>query len=393
MSMRSSRGYQQGMSLVELMVALLIGVILTSGVISVFITSKASYKMNSGLGQVQEEGRFAMQTLQPVLVMAGNNGCAHVPSTSITHIINMSDEVYSMGDPVYGFEFTGTGTGVSLDDTSPPGASNVPTVDNNTGDWSPDLSAASPSLAAALQNLAVKYSDVLMVHEMLGNAVPILATGSTSRVDYDNTYAYAPVFSAGEVLMASVCSPAEAEVFQAGTLGSGTIAVGGSGGSPGNALTVLQNHYENLTGKAFVAPAQTYVFFVGKGLDKGTSLYEVRLDPDNGNGKAGQLGTPVEIVPGVENMQILYGLDTTGGGVPGQYVTADGVSNWGSVVSVRIALIVHSDANSVDQAPSAATTIHMLGTHTADSLNYKPYPDRRMRRYFVETFSIRNSLQ
>lgn len=387
--MRTFRKSQQGLSLVELMVALLLGVILTSGVISVFITSKTSYNMNSGLGQVQEEGRFALQILQPIMVMAGNTGCAHAPT--ITGIINNADEVYTMADPVYGFDYTGTGTGDSFDDSTAPGYSNAPTVDNTTSNWNPDLST-SPLLAAALNNKAVKYSDVLMVHEMLGDSVPILSTSSTTSVVYDSSYAYAPSFSSGEILMTSVCSPAVAEVFQAGTVGSGAIAIG-SGGTPGNSASALTQHYENLTGKVFVAPAQTYVFFVGKGTDQSTSLYEVKLEADNSNGKVGQLGTPVEIVPGVENMQVLYGVYNSAAQTL-QYVTADnvGAGNWSSVISVRIALLVHSDSNAVDQAPSAVTTIHMLGTSSADSFDYQPYPDRRMRRYFAETFSVRNSL-
>ena len=371
--MRALRRSQAGLSLVELMVALLIGVILTSGVISVFITSKASYSMNTGLGQVQEEGRFALQTLQPIMVMAGNTGCAHV--TSVAGTLATTDEIYNLGHPVYGFEFTATGTGDYYDDTSH-NAGNAPTLDNNAADWTPALSD-SPLMQAALNNHAVKYSDVLMVHEMSGSTAPILAASTTSNIVYDTTGS-PPTMSTGQVLMGSVCSPATAEVFQAGTVTTGNIAVGGGG-----TTTV----FGNFPGGAFVGPAYTYIFFVGKGADKSTSLYEVSLDT------SGALGPAVEIVPGVENMQVLYGVDTANSDkVPDQYVTADNVANWADVISVRIALLVHSDPNTVDKAPASTTAVHMLGTASTDSFSYKPVADRRMRRYFVETFSLRNSL-
>lgn len=373
--MRNLRRYQAGLSLVELMVALLIGVILTSGVISVFITSKASYSMNSGLGQVQEEGRFALQTLQPIMVMAGNTGCARV--ASVTNTVGSGDEVYKMGDAVYGFEYTGTGTGGYFDDTADNGAaSNAPTIDNTDTDWTPNLSS-SPLTQAALNNFAVQYSDVLMVHEMSGATAPILAASTTSNIVYDTT-GYPPSLATGQILMGSVCSPATAEVFQAGNVSAGNIPV---------ASGTLSTHFGNFAGSAFVAPAQTYVFFVGKSpIDGGTSLFQLSLDDTGG------FGTPVEIVPGVENMQVLYGVDTTADKVPDEYVTADNVASWADVISVRIALLVHSDPNTVDKAPSATTAVHMLGTGFTDSFSYKPVADRRMRRYFAETFSLRNSL-
>ena len=372
--MRTLHRYQAGLSLVELMVALLIGVILTSGVISVFITSKASYSMNTGLGQVQEEGRFALQTLQPIMVMAGNTGCAR--STIVAGALATgSEELYRIGDAVYGFEFTGTGTGGYFDDTADNGAaSNAPTLDNNASDWSPALSD-SPLMQAGLHNLAVKYSDVLMVHEMSSSTAPILSSSTQSSVDYD-TSGYPPTMSAGQLLLGAACSPVYAELFQAGTVATGHI-------TPSSATL------KNLGGLSgpLLGPVYAHVFFVGKSpVDGGTSLFEASMDPTGG------LAPAAEIVPGVENMQVLYGLDTTGDQVPDEYVTADNVGSWADVISVRIALLVHSDPNTVDKAPASTTAVHMLGTGFNDSFSYKPYADRRMRRYFVETFSLRNSL-
>jgi type IV pilus assembly protein PilW len=106
-----------------------------------------------------------------------------------------------------------------------------------------------------------------------------------------------------------------------------------------------------------------------------------------------------EIVPGVENMQVLYGVDQFNGdptpdNVPDAYVTADQVTDWTGVVAVRVALVARSDDGAIDKSmtPSAATGIQMLGVGFSDAMTYYPAADRRIHRYFVETMSIRNTL-
>jgi type IV pilus assembly protein PilW len=387
---------QRGFSLVELMVALLIGVILTSGVISVYITSKASYSLNTGLGQVQEAGRYALGIMQPILVLAGNTGCSHVPLTSqIPSQIIGTDPVYYLRYPVYGFEFTGTGIGDSGGDTS------SPTLDNTASDWSPALSV-SPYAQAKLNNLAVKGSDVLMVHEMIADPTPATIDGDVSgTLTYATTNAPPIGMVTGMPMIASDCTK-DVVAFQATDVTSTTVSHTSSG-TPGNDTTVTLQPFNSTKGS--VGPVQTYVFFVGKGVGTESSLYEASLDTSGAT--AGQLGTPREMVPGVESMQILYGVDTDSpfDRIPNNYQTASQVDAdgtcpnaapencyWNRVVSVRVALVVHSDSNTVDSNSAAASTFHMLGTTAADSFTYTSNVDRRMRRYFVQTFSLRNAL-
>jgi type IV pilus assembly protein PilW len=385
---------QRGFSLVELMVALLIGVILTSGVISVYITSKASYSMNNGLGQVQEAGRFALGIMQPILVMAGNTGCRHpaADTVSLPTEINSPDPVFNLRHAVYGFEYTGTGIG------APHAATATTPIATNASDWSPALSTSALVQAKLIGSLtpALKYSDVLMVHELIANPTPATISGDDGSASGTLTYATAnaPAMSAGQLMIASNCSN-ESISFQATGVTTTTISHAFSG-TPGN--TTPPSGWPNfaLSGGS-VGPAQTYVFFVGSGIGGESSLFEASLDT------TGTLSTPKEMVPGVENMQVLYGVDTGNSSgsntimddIPNYYGTAsqvDAAAAWDRVVSVRVALLVHSDTNTTDQAPSSVTAFHMLGTVTADSFSYKPNLDRRLRRYFVQTFSLRNLL-
>lgn len=66
-----SRGYQRGVTLVELMVAMVIGLIITAGVLNVFTSSKQSYRTVQASSELQENARYAMEVLQQNLRQAG----------------------------------------------------------------------------------------------------------------------------------------------------------------------------------------------------------------------------------------------------------------------------------------------------------------------------------
>lgn len=51
---------QQGITLIELMIALALGTVLLAGIISIYTASIQSYRLLEDLSQVQENGRFAM---------------------------------------------------------------------------------------------------------------------------------------------------------------------------------------------------------------------------------------------------------------------------------------------------------------------------------------------
>lgn len=67
--------YQAGMTLVEIMIALLIGAFLLGGVLQIFANSKKTYRMLEELSRLQENGRFGMDFLSRDIRMAGFWGC------------------------------------------------------------------------------------------------------------------------------------------------------------------------------------------------------------------------------------------------------------------------------------------------------------------------------
>lgn len=70
-SVRTERGF----SVVELMIALVLGVILISGVIGVFVTTSRSFNTNEALSEVQTNARIAFEWLASDIRQAGLLGC------------------------------------------------------------------------------------------------------------------------------------------------------------------------------------------------------------------------------------------------------------------------------------------------------------------------------
>lgn len=76
---------QAGLSLVELMIAVALGMLLMLGVMQVFLSSKNTYASNQELSEIQESGRFALEILTRDIRNAGYKGqCIRAPSNHVT---------------------------------------------------------------------------------------------------------------------------------------------------------------------------------------------------------------------------------------------------------------------------------------------------------------------
>lgn len=69
--MRKNLTFQRGFSLVELMVAVVLGLLLTIVVSTIFLGGKQTFKTQDDLSRVQENGRFALDLLGRTVRLAG----------------------------------------------------------------------------------------------------------------------------------------------------------------------------------------------------------------------------------------------------------------------------------------------------------------------------------
>ncbi len=76
------------------MVALVISLFLTAGVIQLFIGSKQTYRLHDALSRMQENGRFALQAMAKDIRMAGfTDGGAAPPNIILGSTVNNNDAI------------------------------------------------------------------------------------------------------------------------------------------------------------------------------------------------------------------------------------------------------------------------------------------------------------
>ncbi len=97
-------------------------------------------------------------------------------------------------------------------------------------------------------------------------------------------------------------------------------------------------------------------------------------------------GGEMILMDGVENMQVLYGIDTDADQIANRYVTATTVQandNWNNVVAITLELMLRSQNNAVELQ---AKTNRLLGVQWVSH-------DRRLRYLFATTVSLRNRVR
>ena len=117
----SFRKSQQGLTLVELMVALVISLFLLGGVIQIFVSNKQVYRVQDASARIQESGRFGLHFLASEIRMAGYMGCGSLVNqpNNITDLNGdgTADQVASYaGNGLQGYEYSAT-LSVPLTDT------------------------------------------------------------------------------------------------------------------------------------------------------------------------------------------------------------------------------------------------------------------------------------
>lgn len=369
-----------GFTLVELMVALVLGLVLVAAILQFFTGTRLTFTANEAQARAQETGRFAMETMKPSIRSAGLGGiCGGNPP--VRNHLNLSaadaQALLSPTHAVRGWEFQNTGINrtVTLDNPQPGSGS--------ANNWVAGGSIG--NLPAGIVNLALPSSDVLLVREMRP-VRGIRATDSNApnqaniNINYDTTQGTDTV-SACEILLVTNCN--RADLFQVTNATSNSLTKGSAGGcSPGN-QTPGDDWSATYRSATQFYRAESTAYFVGQFPNRDMpSLIRGRFI----EGLAPQFE---ELVEGVENMQVLYGYSEPGppgGSGDGQsvnfFLTANNVPNWEYVISVRIGLLARSPRNL--GAGAAAQTFDVALTNVTHT------PDQFLRQPYNTTIALRN---
>ncbi|MHB8346032.1 MAG: PilW family protein [Acidiferrobacterales bacterium] len=379
------RDHQRGFSLVELMVALTVGLILLGAVLAIFIANRGIYSSNKAVAQIQEDGRFALSFLQNDVRMAGYMGCAQ--DTQLNSILNVAanDYIYDFSEGITGYEATNTGTGATYVLPATLAVATPSSFDAEADPYVPALSGSEVPFTVTGVGEPLQGSDLLVLRYADSTPANVTQVPSSQSANFKFSVSTLPGFiQPGQIGIITDC--VKATVFQV-TNTNGYVVVHNSGtGTPGNSTHVLGPQYG--PGAELVVP-DMMIYYIGLGVDGQPALFKADLNTISSPGTLTL--TPEELVANVENMQILYGVDTTGSGTPNAYVTANQVAGWsgnhsqGEVVSVSIALLLQSNTGEA-QIPPTPQSFDMLG------LTVQAPRDTRLRRVFTTSIGLRNRL-
>lgn len=396
----------QGFSLVEMMIAITLASFLLAGLIQIFAGSKAAYRLSEGLSRSQENGRFALEFMQRDIRMAGHFGCVNqqglmqsgaramnllfapfaAPGTRALADYNAIPQtaLHFHAAPL-GYEYVGsanpTGPGNSINVNETPG------VSGNANDWS-------PALPAELVGRVVPGSDVVFLHFLSADGVPVnaISPGSIQFTPANWALLRGDIDAPGLFGVSQCGSGGVATIFQAtsvdGATGTITISpsvVGGAanGLNQSAMVTALEQYPPQQT---TLYRAMSIAYYVGVGAGGGPSLFRISFDSTPGT--AAVTANVDEVVEGVDTLQVLYGSGTAAApNVMRNLRTADAVvaaNEWPRVGLMQIGLLLRSpERASVGQR---ALPPMVLG------VTVNPPSDDRIRTAYEATIAIRNQL-
>ena len=278
---------QYGFSLVELMVAITLGFIVVGAVGYLFLGSRQSYRSTDAMSRIQENARYALQTMARNVRMAGYVGCGNLQAMTMNTIAKPPAPVLTPANAITGW-------------------------DANAG----TMSFGSPAITR------ISTTDAISVMGAFGGGVNL--TGNVTPTNANVQISGNPNnFAVGDLLIVSNCT--NADNFSATTVSNsgGTVTLAHAT----NANTT--NWVGTYDTSATVMKLEQYTYFIGTNPSGGRSLYRDSLSE----------GT-VELADNVWDMQIQY---LVNGGTG--YIPASSVANWAQVVSARISLLLVSQDN------------------------------------------------
>lgn len=374
-----------GMSLIELMVAMVIGLVLMLGVVQIFMASHAASRLSEGAARTQENARFALDFLERDIRMAGHMGCVndqgHVIKDGKSIRVNIAGITEGDGSPldfsvpIQGYEAGGTAPGDAL------------TIG---GTWS--AAGSVPSAITGLTPAPIGGSDILMMRYLTSEGSPVLniISGTDSEVTVASDAAAR--LSAGTATTPSLFAVSDCsrvDVF-AGSLAANTITA---------TATSLANYAAN-NAVTMVYRAEAVAYYVATNPANEPALYRARA-----NG-AGTFENGEELAEGIESLQFLYGLDAEPnissiapptGRISVQRTAADvstatdasAVAAWRRVGLVQLGILVRSpQPASAEQADAAVAQLGVLGV----GFNPPATNDRRYRTSYEVSVALRNRL-
>lgn len=391
--MRTRR--QSGLTLIELMVSIVIGLVVVGAVSYLYIGSRGAYRGNESLAHIQEAGRFAVDAISRDIRRSGAMGCGTLASVASGGTVTVNSILRPAG-------------------TTAPLAVNATT---SVAGFAPVSYAALPTTAsgwtAPAGAPAYWGGDILQLQIGYGTPARVNGNPDTTALTIpvaDNTVSN---FAAGDYAVLANCSATA--VFQvtsvaattapAANLGfaNGTAAAGGNGtvGGAAPALVLPQQPGFPFDSHATVQHFDQVTYYIGVIPNSGgpgtaypngqPALYRYSLSRN----------TAEEITENIEDLDVVYGVGSGGSMSGGNFKHAGlmAAGDWANVISIRVSVLATGERGSF-QAAAAGQTAQTLLFRTDPTLSNQSAvvamtapSDTRLRQVFTATAALRDRLQ
>ncbi len=283
MMMISSPKSQAGITLVELMIAMVLSLILSGAVVTVFVNNSHSFNQDENLSRMQDDARFALRELAYDISMAGHYADLLVPAAVTPDAaLTIGTDCGPAGQLNWMYRTTNAGTGDTL---------SVMAIDNAAG---AQVAAAHSCIDAGEVEIG---TDVVMIKRVAGSAAGApqadsvyLRTNGTVGLLYKAPYPAAPSIPV---------APPNADWEYRPSI----YFIRQYANTPGDGIPTLCRKVLRPPGPSMVSEC---------------------------------------LAAGIENLQIEYGIDTTEDGNPNVYLSSPTLAEAQAVVSVRIFLLART---------------------------------------------------
>lgn len=395
---------QKGLSLIELLIALVLGLAVLVGLSSVYVAVKQSFRFQETTGRLQEDATFALDSIARDLRMSGSAGCMGINKVTSPSIIYYPGSVLASGSPA------SPGVTTSPDNTSGfYGANPLGQIETTNPEviQQPFTSlnfvrgfdnGIPTGMVATTDPAPSTISDSLFFAGASSKAVSVsapMATPTSPLTLAADTYGWSNAVSGTNsgiyTLIVSDCS--SSSIFNGKVTVSGGVVSIDHSTAMGNSVGSFTSSWVFETsnpGKtvAEVMPAEWSFYYIATRTGASTpGLYRVFF---NGNKRL----AAEELVSNVEAMKLNYGENTGVDAITGAptlvadvwRTSAATVTDWSRVVAVRIGLMMVSSEDNAN--PEVTLTVPtLLGqTYTAPT----GASANRLRKEFSTTVVMRN---
>jgi type IV pilus assembly protein PilW len=297
---------QSGMTLIELMIAMTLGLLLLLGLTNVYVAQRQAYRSNDNLAHMLSNGRVASELLAREIRESGLNPCG--AGVVANELINANTSAWLNWD-AGGIQGYG-------------GAETLPGVTTGT----------------ATEERVAGTDAVILRSGTIGTPAVIASHAATSSAIQLNTTDHG--YATGDILMA--CDYKRAAIFLATTASSSSASIAHASGSgtgkncdAGFPSSCGAGGGHVFATNGMVSKLTVTAWYVGNNSRGGHSLFRIV------NG-----GTPQEIAEGVANLQLWY-LTRAGTSPAADYVVATSVTSWlnsaaSPVIAVRVVVDLES---------------------------------------------------